>query len=110
MNLSVEHVLMFVLVFCAFYYLKNGCGCKEGVSPSPASPAECAESWKEVGMMANQNRTFSNQYYKMLSEAVEKKNALLAQQAMQSYDQNVILDREDQIHRIVKGDIIPGGC
>ena len=31
MNLSVEHVLMFALVFCAFYYMTNRCGCKEGV-------------------------------------------------------------------------------
>ena len=31
MNLSVEHVLMFVLVVCAFYYLMGSCGCKEGI-------------------------------------------------------------------------------
>jgi hypothetical protein len=31
MNLSVEHVLMLALVFCVFYYLKNRCGCKEGI-------------------------------------------------------------------------------
>jgi len=32
MNLTVEHMLMFVLVFCAFYYLmKGGCGYKEGI-------------------------------------------------------------------------------
>ena len=30
MELTVEHVLMLALVFCAFYYLMGGCGCKEG--------------------------------------------------------------------------------
>jgi len=39
MNLTVEHVLMFVLVFCAFYYLMKGCGCKEGMKTS--NPEQC---------------------------------------------------------------------
>ena len=30
MNISVEHVLMFALVVCVFYYLMGNCGCKEG--------------------------------------------------------------------------------
>ena len=36
MKLTVEHVLMFVLVFCAFYYLKDRCECKEGLRESLA--------------------------------------------------------------------------
>ena len=40
MDLTVEHVFMFVLVFCAFYYLKDRCECKEGLgedlAPCPA--------------------------------------------------------------------------
>jgi len=37
MNLSVEHVLLFALVVCAFYYLMNGCGgnLTEGVVNCP---------------------------------------------------------------------------
>ena len=42
MNLSVEHVLMFVLVFCAFYYMMNRCGCKEGIKDK--CPLDCISS------------------------------------------------------------------
>jgi hypothetical protein len=40
MNLSVEHVLMFVLVFCAFYYMMNRCGCKEGMGKIDNRPED----------------------------------------------------------------------
>ncbi len=43
MNLNVEHVLMFALVVCVFYYLIGSCGCRrvEGVTPFSGVVEEC---------------------------------------------------------------------
>uniref|UniRef100_A0A6C0FBR7 Uncharacterized protein n=1 Tax=viral metagenome TaxID=1070528 RepID=A0A6C0FBR7_9ZZZZ len=98
MNLTVEHVLMFVLVFCAFYYLKNGCGCKEGMSPGEAGGKEklCAENWANLqNMSADQIKEYTK-YYNMMLRAAEAKSALQIKAARQYYNDNVS-HREAQI-------------
>ena len=86
MNLSVEHVLMFVLVFCAFYYMMNRCGCKEGYEPMitkdskeypKPNPGDCSEWWEELKIMsADQKQIALSLYDKIGDNDITDKEAI----------------------------------
>lgn len=60
MNLSVEHVLMFVLFVCALHYFMNKCGCRrvEGIGKPCTSMDACEQECVSSGA-GNSNSTWN---------------------------------------------------
>jgi len=77
MNLSVEHVLMFALVVCVFYYLMGKCDCKlvEGATNETDELYNCLLDTTKITRTSNANCRMTQNSSSFINKLEELRNS-----------------------------------